>query len=226
MEMHEPTDRNVRYSAQRWTCVGVVLLAVFVGAIVGHLLGGDRLVQAAVQSDATPTELTESEREELNRLRTAVAEATACVDGTPTSEPNPDASPEAVELLSPGTTVTTENGWTVTVQGIGLPAAEDRVKAEGRFLQVEMTVTNNNDSSEIFGFEDWVLVDEQGNTYKLQHTATTLVSGSKYYRKLNPGDELTFHIIYDVPVDSGSSFTLVDTAQPTIQYALTLQMFG
>lgn len=217
---------KVRHDRRRWLIAGLIVLTFAIGAFVGQMVGGGQFVRAAVQTDATPESLSESEREELNRLRTAVAEATACATATPTTDAELMASPVAVEPLAIGTTVQTAGDWEVTVKGISIPAADFKETPTGRYLQVEITVNNlAANGGRYFGFGNWALVDDQGRQYELAHGATMDVSGT-YYRGFGSGAEKTFRIVYDVATDAGTSFTYVYLTDPTIQYALTLQAFG
>jgi hypothetical protein len=208
----------VTHRWQRWIIGGLIALTFVIGSLAGQLVGGG-FVGAAVQNDATPEPLCVYQDKKANQLGTAVAQATACAEATPM------ASPIAVEPLMPGTTIQIEDDWEFTVTSISVPAANFKDAPTGRYLQVEVTVKNNAGDGRYFAYGDWILVDDQGRAYELRHESTMDASGG-YYRGFGAGSEKTFRIVYDVAPDAGSSFTYVNRADPTIQYALTLQIFG
>jgi hypothetical protein len=215
-----------RQSAFRmWIMSGLISLLFVTGILVGQIIDNDTRGRAATQTDATPENLSESERDELNRLRTIVAESTECAVPNATAIV-PGSTPVPVESIPAGTAVDIGDDWILAANGISLSPPLEGVNATGQLVQVTMTVTNMSDVDRIFDFRNWELEDEQGTVYALNHTATTLVSGPRWYVEIHRTAEQTFQILYDVNAGAGPSFTLTNKNVPTVQFELALEVLA
>lgn len=226
MDVITTADRDGRAQSSRRVIFAVAALSLLLGIAISQFMGPATRGSALAQGAATPSELTESEREELNRLRAIFAEGTPCVSPEATPNAVAEASPVPIEPLAPGTPVETADEWAVTALSLNVSAPENLANPQGRFLQVEMTVVNNANFARPFDFASWVLIDDQGRIAMLDHLATVSVSGPQYYLAIGPGEAATFNIVYDVARDTGTTFTFVNRSDPTLIYSLSLQTFG
>jgi len=153
----------------------------------------------------------ESETDELNRLRTQVAQTPVCGLPSPTPELSPTATPTSVPAVAAGTPIS--------------PPIEG-VKPSGKFLRVNATVTNNAGESRTYPFRSWVLIDDQVRTFEIADDATSQATGSGWYRGVDPSLPQDFAIIFDVALDSGKSFVLESRDDLILRVSLQIQVLG
>jgi hypothetical protein len=226
-EPHE-IGRRTSWSVSVPTAVLVLMLVAFAGVIVGRT-SSVPFARAADQPEATATR--QAEIDELNRLRTQVAQTAVCVQPTatetpvPTETPPPTATPTPVPPVAMGQPLSYQGDWTVVVTGF-LAAPSSDTAPSGKFVQVNATVTNNAASTRKFPFGDWVLVDAAGRVFKMADTATTQLYGPSWYLGIDPSLATDFRIVFDVAADAGPAFILESAADPTFRVAVQLQALG
>jgi hypothetical protein len=209
------------------SALGLLALVLLVGILVGRTIATDGGARAAaLQTEATPVGTTESETDELNRLRTQVAQTPDCEEPSPTPEPTLTATPTPVPPVAAGTEVQAADNWTVVVTGITPAPPIADTEPTGKFLQVTVTVTNNGSESRTYPFQSWILVDEQGRTFEVAGAATTQVTGTGWYRGIAPSLPKDFAIVFDVAADAGPVFILESRDDPTLRVALQIQLLG
>ncbi len=166
---------------------------------------------------------------ELNRLRTQVAQTVVCTPpptATPTTVPSPTATPTPVPPVAMGQPVPYGEDWTIVVNSLTDAAPSDRAQPAGKFLQVNLTVTNEADRNRKLGFTNWVLVDEQGRAFQMADTATTQLYGPSWYLGTDPNLPADYTIVFDVATDSGPNYILQSRTDPTFRVAVQTQVLG
>jgi uncharacterized protein len=152
-------------------------------------------------------------------------EATEAVEPTKAAEPTEELeiTPEATEAnTGPGEAL--QIGDTATVGSFDLIAAgtdtadsigdesDPSSQADGRWLIVYITVTNNGRAAAPLDYSEWQVQDSDGNTFDFNEAATNeLVStavDNGIDEELAPGDSYDLAIAYDVPTEA-SGFNLV-----------------
>jgi hypothetical protein len=207
--------------------LGLLGLVLLIGIAVGRFVSSDGIAgAAALQSDATPAATQESETDELNRLRTQVAQTAVCVSPSPTSEPSPTATATPVPPVAMGTPVNAADNWTVVVTGMTPAPTLGDLQPAGKFVQVNATLTNNAAEARTYNFRDWILVDDRGRVFGLADGATTQASGTNWYRGVDPSLPKDFTLIFDVAVDAGPAFVLESKSDPTLRVAVQIQILG
>lgn len=208
------------------TVLGFIAVALLIGVVLGRTFASDGGARAAaLQTEASPAATTESETDELNRLRTQVAQTPVCVLPSPTPEPSPTATPTPVPPVAIGTPVDVADDWTVTVNAIVQPPTIG-IEPTGKFIQLNVTVVNNTADGRTYPFRSWQLVDDQGRVFGVTGDATTVVTGSGWYRSVDPYLPADFEILFDVAVDAGPNFILESKSDPTLRVGMQLQLLG
>jgi hypothetical protein len=227
MEGHEESTPSV----PRWpTSVSVVAALLAVVAILTVWTSLARsypsgLARAAVETDATSTR--RAELEELDSLRTQVAQSTVCVLGTPvaTAMSTPTVLPTEVPPAAMGKALPYTGDWTVTVSGF-VAAPQVDATGSGRYVQVSVTVTNNVADTRTFPFRDLILADASGRIFLLADDVTTQLYGPSWYLGVPPSLETPFRLVYEVAADAGTAFILESKSDPTFRVAVQLQVLG
>jgi hypothetical protein len=199
--------------------VWIAALALLVG-VGGRALPGSGAGAAANEPDATATRA--AELEELDRLRTQVAEPVIC---TPAPSPTATLSPTPVPPAPMGEELSYAGDWTVVVTGLA-PAPSGGGEAKGRFVQVSLTATNTAGGKRRFPFSDLRLVDAQGRTFMPSAAATSKLYGAAVAIPVDPWLPADFVIVFDVAVDAGPAFVLESATDPTFRVAVEVQVFG
>jgi hypothetical protein len=228
MEGPRGTGRQASISVTTSMALVILTLVAFAGILVGRATSVS-FVSAADEPDATATR--QAEIDELNQLRTQVAQTVVCVPPTPTptpvptETPVPTATPTPVPPVAMGTALPYADDWTVNVTGL-LPAPASEAIPSGRFVQVTATITNNGEGRRTFSFGEWRLVDPSGRVFMMADSVTTQLYGASWYLGIDPSLETEFRIVFDVASDAGSAFILESSADPTFRVAVQLQQLG
>ncbi|MEA2597814.1 MAG: hypothetical protein QOF01_4283 [Thermomicrobiales bacterium] len=205
----------------------VLAIAILTGFAAGRIGTGEGVHAAATDPGATATR--SAELEELNRLRTQVAQTPACTPpaapaatGVPSSTPTPTPVPPAAM----GQEVAYGDRWTVVVNTLAPAPPSSKYTPAGKLVQLGVTVTNNAAEHRLLGFDSWILVDEQGRIFQMAPEATTQLHGPDWYLGSEPSlpDDLT--IVFDVTLDAGPAFVLESTSDPLFRVAVQMQVFG
>lgn len=77
------------------------------------------------------------------------------------------------------------------------------VTAQGRFVLVEMTVTNHGDEAQSFFADNQYLIDTEGREASADSEASLyLDQGDTLFSEINPGNSLTGTVVFDIPADA------------------------
>lgn len=172
----------------------LVVIAVLVAANLGN--GGDNPGTTADE----PTTAQASEE--------AVADDAADdAEGAATGAEDVVAEDEAEITAGIGDTVTIDD-WSVVVTGVDAPVASVgndflNTEAQGEFIPVHITVTNEGKQAEYFFADNFVLVDDQGREFSYSTDATIYGAADgavSLLDEINPGNTIEGVLYYDAPV--------------------------
>jgi hypothetical protein len=216
--------------SMRTMTLWVILVALSIGFVAGRLWTPSGIGATTTTGSPVPeaTATREAELEELERLRTQVAQAeTVCAEPTNTVTPSPTITPTPVPPVAAGQPLPYGENWTVEVLELSSATLVDEETPEGVFIVVTMTITNNEATERLFPFEEFVLVDEQGRPFVIDVRATILHPGGVGTRhRFLPSLPTDTAIVFDVAEDAGTTFILESTADPTFRVQLSLEMRG
>jgi hypothetical protein len=210
---------------KRQATLGAVLLALTVGFVAGRAwspvgTGATTSIGTPV-SDATATR--EAELQELEQLRTQVAElATTCAE-TPTATATPTPAPPTAQ----GVPVPYGENWTIVVTSASTALHVGDQTPVGTFVLVNLTITNNESTVRFFDYGNFRLVDDQGRVYV---DDVSIASHAETDHPINfqfdPNIPTETVDVFDVAVDAGTQFILESTADPTFRVQVSLEMRG
>ena len=210
----------------RYAVVWLVAFALLAVSVVRQPIGGTVRAVPAHQTDpaAQATATRDAELAEIAALQAEVAAlqtqaAEQCAEPTPTVEPTP-VPPSPV-----GQPVALADGWTVTVLGASSRPTVEEVTAQGTFVEVVVTISNNEGATRAFPFLDLNLVDAQGRAYALDTRATTWRDGT-WGVLIGPSMPEQRYLIFDVLPDAGDAFILESQIDPTFRAAVSLTPRG
>jgi hypothetical protein len=216
----EPVETGNQGSAMRSLFVWLIVSALLLGFLVGWIVRAEPAASATTtEADATATRA--AELEELEQLRTQVAEqATACADEQPSPTPTQVPAGETGQEYPYG------DGWTIIViDAVPVPGT-DIVKPSGAFLQVNLTLTNNGRENEIFPFHELVLIDSQQRSYAISTEASRELVAQDWDFFVEPSQPTAKSVIFDVAPDAGTSFVLESTKDPAFRVKVELVQRG
>jgi hypothetical protein len=215
-----PGETTNQDSATRSLVVWLLVSALLLGFLVGWIVRAEPAASAATtEADATVTRA--AELEELEQLRTQVAEqATACADKQPSPTPTQVPAGEMGQAFPYG------EGWTVVVVDAVTIPGTDAVKPSGAFLQVNLTLTNNGRENEIFPFNELVLIDSQQRSYAISTEASRELVAQDWDFFVEPSQPTAKSVIFDVAPDAGTSFVLESTKDPAFRVKVEIVQRG
>ncbi|PSK93011.1 uncharacterized protein DUF4352 [Haloactinopolyspora alba] len=77
------------------------------------------------------------------------------------------------------------------------------MQPQGKFVLVEMTVTNHGDSAGSFFGDNQYLIDAQGREASADTEAALYLPDSKsLYEEINPGNSVKGTVVFDIPADA------------------------
>ncbi|MFL5761836.1 MAG: hypothetical protein ACJ789_19225 [Thermomicrobiales bacterium] len=181
----------------------------------------------ATTADGTPvtgaTATREVELQELEALRTQVAQsATPCAQ-TPTPSPSPTPAPPAAQ----GTPLPYGENWTIAVKGAATATNVLDSVPKGVFVLVNLTITNNELAGRFLEYQDFRLRDAQGRVFVSQPFVSSRVQTDHPINfKFDPNLPTETVVVFDVALDAGQSFILESTADPAFREQVDLEMRG
>ncbi len=204
-----PEPEKKRSWFARHKILTAVLAVVLVGAIGSALGGGgdDDATQAAPSPTAgAPTDAGSPVDSQDTGEPAPPAEGDGADDPAETDETEaPETAPEPEE---PGIGEPVEVGdFTVTVNGLetGIPRVGSEMfgeEAQGQFVTVEVSVTNNGNSAEYFLDSGQNLLDEQGREHSSSSAVIYLEQDNMFAKQINPGNTATGVLLFDIPADA------------------------
>jgi hypothetical protein len=172
-------------------------------------------------ADATSTR--DAEIQELEQLRTQVAQAATPCAQTPT----PAATPTPVPPAAQGQPLPYGENWTVIATGASNATNVGDSVPKGVYVLVNLTITNNDPGKRFFPFEDLRLLDDRGREYISDVFVSTRVPIDQPINfQFDPSLPTDTVVVFDVALDAGQSFILESTADPTFREQVSLEMRG
>ena len=180
----------------------------------------------AQEDAAAPTKTREAELDELHGLQTRVTEPNICTPA-PTSTAVP-ATPTATTVppTASGQPVMYDATWEVTVLAIAPTPAGAEVPTQGQLLRLNVAVANHSNDNAFPPFPDWLLTDASGQSYAVDLAASTALAGAGWALTVGPGATDDRSMIFDVPIDIGTSFVLESRVEPSFRVALAIESRG
>lgn len=186
--------------------------------------GHDASAASPATMDATATR--EKELAELSGLRTQVANSAVCTPAPTETAPLAIATPTEVPLAPTGVPIAYLDIWTLTFLGIAPTPGSDEVHPAGQFMRINLTVAHSSRSAPFLGVSDFILINSKGAISVINLTTNRLLLGYEWAARTQPGNTEARALIFDVPVDSGDSFTLESSEDPTFRVALRVEQRG
>jgi hypothetical protein len=207
----------------------IVLLTGIIG------LAGTRAPVTAADTDGpVATATRRAELTELAELRTEVAvlkTQVAQIPPTPTATatPSPTPTPTLVPPAPLNQALPYQDDWTVTVIAVTktttVTGYNQSATAEGVYIVVNLTATNNTRDGQRFPFRDLILVDDRGRVFELALYESIMVSGN-WSAAFPPSIPTDTAIVFDVTPDIGDRFILESRTDPTFRVQLEVVLRG
>jgi hypothetical protein len=196
------------------------------GAVAAPILTGEGPPARALQQGAEPTKTREAELAELHSLRTEVAAPDVCTPASTSTPPPATAVATVVPPLAAGQPVPHGDNWSITVLGIAPIPAGGPVPTQGRLLRVNVIVENRTSDPRRPPFTRWLLTDVRGQSYAVSQQASSEIAGVAWGLPVGPGVAEDRAMVFDVPSDAGTTFTLESREEPTFRVALVIEARG
>jgi hypothetical protein len=211
--------------------IGLLLIAA-VAIVAASRVWTGTPVTAADTADASATATRQAELTEVAALRTEVAALRTQVAAlkqatpTPTSSPTPTATPVPPKAMNEP--VPYVDAWTITVADVSkaptVTGGNETKTAQGVYVVVRLTATNDGREGRRFPFQEFILVDERGRVFDPTTYESILVSDN--WQSLPPSIPTDTAIVFDVTTDVGNSFILESRTDPTFRVALEVVLRG
>lgn len=166
------------------------ILAIIALAVIGTAIGGDDEGEASESSEESGAE------------GSAEAEDSSADEDEASSDEGEES--EDVEVASLGEPVVVGD-WEITVVSVGERTAQVgdeflSTEAQGEFLPVEVTLTNNGSSAENFFASDFVVIDADDREFSYSSDASLYSgdAGLSILDEVNPGNTLSGYLYFDV----------------------------
>lgn len=166
------------------------ILAVIALAVVVTAVGGDEEGESSESSDDSGSE------------ESAESDDSSADEGEASDEE--DEGSEEAEVASLGEPVAVGD-WEITVSSVGERTAQVgdeflSTDAQGEFLPVEVSLTNNGSSAESFFASDFVVIDADGREFSYSSDASMYSgeAGLSILDEVNPGNALSGYLYFDV----------------------------
>jgi hypothetical protein len=210
---------------KRQVTLWVALIALTIGFAAGRMWSpaGTGATTSVGTPAADITATREAELQQLEQLRTQVAQpATLCAQ-TPTPTATPTPAPPAAQ----GQPLPYIENWTVKVTGAATTMNVADSFPEGVYVLVNLTITNNEAEKRFFKYEDLRLLDDHGRVFiSDQYVSTRVRIDQRINFQFNPSIPTDTVVVFDVATDAGQSFILESTADPTFREQVNLEMRG
>jgi hypothetical protein len=210
---------------KRQVTLWATLIALSIGFAAGRVW--TPAGTGATTSTGTPvagaTATRDAELQELEQLRTQVAQpATPCAQ-TPTPAATLTPAPPAAQ----GQPLPYGENWTIAVTGASTATNVIDNFPKGVYVFVNLTITNNDATKRFFKYDDLRLLDNQGRVYITELVVSSRVAIDHPINfGFNPSLPTDTVVVFDVATDAGQSFILESTADPTFREQVNLEMRG
>lgn len=163
-------------------------------------------------SNSEARDMTSESAEKLNSQSGlgGPSEESAILESAPKPEPEPEPEPEEVEIVySIGDEVPVGSSAVVVtevseqVEYVSDNMFIDSVTTTGKFIEVHVSITNNDTSPRYFTAGDFSLIDEQGRKFTNLSSLDldAILGGRIWLEKVNPGMGINGILVFEVPVD-------------------------
>jgi hypothetical protein len=201
------------------------LIALSIGFVAGRVWtpAGTRATTSTGTPIAGATATRDAELQELEQLRTQVAQAATPCEQTPTPAATPTPAPPAAQ----GQPLPYGENWTIAVTGASTATNVTDNFPNGVYVLVNLTITNNDATKRFFKYNDLRLLDNQGRIYISELFVSSRVPIDHPINfGFNPSIPTDTVVVFDVAVDAGQPFILESTADPTFREEVNLEMRG
>ena len=232
--MQDDTQTDLRPFARARVGVAFWLITIVLAFTLGVLFRSVDGTSSVNAADSTPdADATHSaELSELNELRTKVAQTVVCIpptstpSPTPTETPTPSPTATLVPAQPMGTDIPYGKNLILNVVGAATVRTPDGIEVEGQLLQVSVEFGNATDVSRQLPFDEFRLIDGNGNRYKIDFDTSTEILGLSWnlYLEANQTEERS--LFFDIPLDAGTQFVLVSTERPEFRIEIILEVRG
>lgn len=211
---------------------GLPVTMMIAGTLSGWGFTGTTTNAQSVDASATATR--EAEMTEIATLRTEVAAlqtrvAELSVSPTPTVVPSPTATPTPVPPAPMNQPLSYRGTWTVVITDVTKSATvqgnNNSATAQGVYVVVRGTVTNNEGENARFPGSDLVLTDDRGRHYEFTSYETIMVS-ENFSQTFEAGVPTDAVWVFDVAPDAGDRFILESSDDPAFRVQLEIARRG
>ncbi|MBO1754773.1 DUF4352 domain-containing protein [Allobranchiibius sp. CTAmp26] len=200
-----PAKRNWFVRHKVLTVIGaVVVVGVIATAAKG---GGSTSASGPSASDTAPASV-------------GTSAPTSAGSASRSSTPTAKKTTKSATKKSPGLNTPVKDGmlqFVVTKVRTGVPSVGDQYlgqKAQGKFVLVSVTITNQGKDSQTLSDSDQKVKDSQGRTFSADSTADAYITGNQVlFSEINPGNSTHGVFAFDMPVGATPvSIELHDTS--------------
>lgn len=192
-----------------WLVAGVIAIAAVNAA------GDDDEAAVADTPDQEADEAGNADDSDAAAEDAAQDEAAEDEAAAEAEEPAADEDADGGESFGVGDSFAV-NDWSITINSVGerTPTIGDEflnTEAQGEFLPVDLTVTNDGSSGSHFFASDFVAVDDQDREFNYSSDATIYGASDgavSLLDEINPGNSIEGTLYFDVP--EGTDITALD----------------
>ena len=179
------------------------------------------IVRAAGDSpDATATRA--AERNELDGMRTQIANPSACVLPTETATVSATATATLPPPSPAGATVRYSDTWEINVLSIAPAILPDSISPVGTVLQVNYELHNLTQDSALPPFVQFTLSDHVGTTVQVDIALNQTLFGSTGVLPVNGYATDSRSVAFDFPTKGGTQYIFGSSAAPGFRVALEI----
>lgn len=91
---------------------------------------------------------------------------------------------------------------------------------------MNLTIANRTNENAFPPFAEWLLTDANGQSYTVSNQASTSIAGVGWGLTVGPGEIADRSIVFDVPIDIGTTFVLESRVEPAFRVALAIEARG
>lgn len=218
---------HIRESRRRFIQLSAIAAAgIAVGALSRAGQAPNHSANAAAIASPNATATREAEIDELNYLRTQVANQPVCSPMATETSVLPTPSPTEAPISLMGNPVPYAGIWTITVLGITPTPAVTVAPPTGKYMQVNLSASHAQRTSQILRLTDFLLRDSMDRFSVPSAGTNREIFGNLWMASVDPGVSMNAAIVFDVAADAGDSFILESNADPTFRVAMTVEQRG
>jgi hypothetical protein len=197
-----------------------VVIARYLHGAIGS--DGPSLAKAA-STDVKATATRAAELDELESMRTKVAQALVCVNPTTTATPAPTATATQAPPAAAGTFVHYSGKWDIKVLSIAPALAPGSIAVNGRLLQVNYAMRNLTAKPALPPYIEFELADDLGHTSTFDLSINQALFGSAGALPVAGNATENRSVAFDFPNATSSAFIFRSSAEPEFRVLVTIQ---